>query len=63
MPVQTQATDFPDTRAITRTLPSGPTRGTARDWLAFQIGKMPGRLAQRFGGRAKVRPHRELLQA
>lgn len=63
MPSTVHSTQLPDITAITGALPSGPTRGPVRDWLAFQMGKMPGRLAQRFGGQRKVRPHHALLRA
>lgn len=53
----------PDLDAIVGAFPNGPTRGALLDWAVFHCHKTGQRLGQRFLGREKIRPHRQLLSA
>jgi hypothetical protein len=50
-----------DLNSLSGPYPSGPIRGPALDWFAYQAGKTPQRLKKWFSGR-RIRPHHEVLK-
>jgi hypothetical protein len=54
---------IPDLDLIVDCFPSAATHSRLIDWLAFQVGKTPGRVSRHLLGRRKIRPRRWVLRA